>query len=130
MSPKASEGKTLKVYHHPACGTCRKAIGHLKALDVPMELVPLKEAPPTEEELKRLIGQSGLPVRKWFNTSGEVYRSTGLKERLDKMPEEEQIALLAGNGMLIKRPVVTDGRHVTVGYREDEFNRVWGQKAD
>ncbi|HEY8530366.1 MAG TPA: Spx/MgsR family RNA polymerase-binding regulatory protein [Paenibacillaceae bacterium] len=130
MSRKDSGGKTLKVYYHAACGTCRKAIGHLKSLDVPMELVPLKEAPPSKEELRQLIAQSGLPVRKWFNTSGEAYRSMGLKERLEGMPEEEQIALLAGNGMLIRRPVVTDGRRVTVGYREDEFNRVWGAKAE
>ncbi|OUM99829.1 MAG: hypothetical protein BAA02_04855 [Paenibacillaceae bacterium ZCTH02-B3] len=120
----------MKVYYHAACGTCRKAIGHLKSLDVPLELVPLKESPPSEEELRQLIAQSGLPVRKWFNTSGEAYRSMGLKERLEGMPEEEQIALLAGNGMLIKRPVVTDGRSVTVGYREEEFNRVWGVKAE
>lgn len=130
MSPKDPGGKPLKVYYHAACGTCRKAIGHLKSLDVPLELVPLKESPPSEEELRQLIAQSGLPVRKWFNTSGEAYRSMGLKERLEGMPEEEQIALLAGNGMLIKRPVVTDGRSVTVGYREEEFNRVWGAKAE
>ena len=130
MNRKDPGGKPLKVYYHAACGTCRKAIGHLKSLDAPMELVPLKETPPSEEELRQWIAQSGLPVRKWFNTSGEAYRSMGLKERLADMPEEEQIALLAGNGMLIKRPVVTDGRSVTVGYREEEFNRVWGVKAE
>jgi len=130
MSRKDTGGKPLKVYYHATCGTCRKAIGHLKSLDAPLELIPLKETPPSEEELRQLIAQSGLSVRKWFNTSGEAYRSLGLKERLEGMPEEEQIALLAGNGMLIKRPVVTDGSRVTVGYREDEFSRVWGAKAE
>lgn len=126
MKQDAKDAK-LKVYHHPACGTCRKAIRHLETQGIELDLVPILENPPSEEELRRMIRQSGLPVRKWFNTSGEVYKSMGLKDRLDRMSEDEQIALLASNGMLIRRPVVTDGQRVTVGYKEDEFARVWNR---
>lgn len=128
MKQGANQAK-LKVYHYPACGTCRKAIRHLEALGNETDLVSIKENPPSEEELRRMIRQSGVPVRKWFNTSGEVYKAMGLKDRLGQMSEDEQIALLAGNGMLIKRPVVTDGQRVTVGYKEDEFTRVWDRSS-
>jgi arsenate reductase len=128
MEQGANQEK-LKVYHHPACGTCRKAIRHLQALGKELDLVSIKENPPSEAELRRMIRQSGEPVRKWFNTSGEVYRAMGLKDKLDQMPEDEQIALLAENGMLIKRPVVTDGQRVTVGFREDMFTRVWDRRS-
>jgi len=81
--------------------------------------------PPSREELKRLIQKSGLPVQKFFNTSGKKYRELNLKEKLKTMSEEEMLDLLSSDGMLIKRPIVTDGERVTVGFREDQFEEVW-----
>ena len=82
-------------------------------------------SPPGREELKDLIQKSGLPVRKFFNTSGKKYRELNLKEKLKTMEEEEMLDLLASDGMLIKRPIVTDGKRVTVGFREEQFEETW-----
>lgn len=116
----------LVVYHYPQCGTCRKGIRSLQSKGRELDLRNVKENPPGKEELSKLVELSGLELKKFFNTSGEVYRTLGLKDKLPDMPREEQIALLASNGMLLKRPIVTDGKQVTVGYREEEFERVWG----
>lgn len=118
--------KTLQVYHYPGCGTCRKAVSWLKEKGYTLELRHIVDHPPSADELKQLIGRSGLPVNKWFNTSGEVYKSLGLKDRLPQMSDDEKIALLAGNGKLIKRPVITDGEKATVGFREQDVLPVWG----
>lgn len=116
----------LLVYHYPKCGTCRTAVNSLKNKGRELELRDIKENPPTEPELAQLIEVSGLDLKKFFNTSGEVYKQMGLKDKLAGMSREEQIALLSSNGMLIKRPIVTDGQVVTVGYKEEEYDRVWG----
>ena len=116
----------LTVYHYPACGTCRNAIKWLKAHDKELELVHIVDAPPPRDVLASLIAKSGLDVRKFFNTSGEVYKSLKLKDQLPSMSEDEQIDLLASNGKLIKRPIVTDGEQVTVGFKEDMFAQAWG----
>ena len=78
---------------------------------------------PSREELKRLIQKSGLPVQKFFNTSGKKYRELNLKEKLKTMSEEEMLDLLSSDGMLIKRPIVTDGERVTVGFRRISSRR-------
>jgi arsenate reductase len=74
----------------------------------------------------KLWQMSGLPLKSFFNTSGIQYRSLGLKDRLPTMSEREQLALLASNGMLIKRPIVTDGQRVTVGFKPEQFESCWG----
>lgn len=115
----------LKVYQYPQCGTCRKAIRWLKDRGHDLDLVHIVDHPPGEDELRKLIADSGLPVDKFFNTSGEVYRQMGLKDRLRSMSDDEKIRLLASNGKLIKRPIVTDGRRTTVGFKEDVFEQDW-----
>ncbi|MBB6731126.1 arsenate reductase family protein [Cohnella zeiphila] len=109
----------LRVYQYANCDTCRQAVKWLKGQGYEPELLPIFEAPPSEEELSRLIPLSGLPIAKWFNVAGEAYRELGLKDKLPSMTDEEKIRLLASNGRLIKRPVITDGKRVTVGFRED-----------
>ncbi|MFC0211496.1 arsenate reductase family protein [Paenibacillus chartarius] len=119
----------LTVYEYSKCGTCRTAVKWLKAAGHEVEAIPLFEQLPTPEQLKTWIARSGLGIRKWFNTSGEVYKEMGLKDVLPTMSEEEMIRLLASNGRLIKRPVVTDGHHVTVGYKEDQYTEIWGERS-
>lgn len=116
----------LTIYEYPKCGTCRKAVKTLKELGNELEQRHIVEAPPTVEELKVLIKNSGLDLKKFFNTSGDLYRSMGLKDKLSSMTEQEQLELLASHGMLIKRPIVTDGRKVTIGFKEDVYKDVWG----
>ncbi|NMM53839.1 arsenate reductase family protein [Paenibacillus aquistagni] len=115
----------LIVYHYAKCGTCRKAIKWLEEHHHELKLIPIVEEPPTAEELTKWIELSGLELKKLFNTSGEVYKSMALKDKLPAMSREEQIKLLASNGKLIKRPVVTDGQKVTVGFREHEYEMIW-----
>jgi arsenate reductase len=115
----------LTVYHYPACGTCRSAIQWLRNRGYELELHNLWEEAPPAERLAEWIPASGVPLRKWFNVSGDAYRELGLKDRLPGMADEEAIRLLAGNGKLIKRPVVTDGRKVTVGFKEELYRENW-----
>ncbi|WP_256760818.1 arsenate reductase family protein [Cohnella sp. WQ 127256] len=115
----------LKVYHLPTCSTCKSAIKALKQQGYELELQDIRTTPPTEEELSKLIPLSGLAIGKWFNVSGEVYREMGLKDKLSTMTDEEKIQLLSTNGMLIKRPIVTNGNKVSIGFREQDFGPMW-----
>ncbi|MEF3308454.1 arsenate reductase family protein [Paenibacillus sp. GYB004] len=118
----------ITAYLYPKCGTCRDALKSLRNKGVvPDEVVNIFETAPSAERLTEIIGKSGLPLKKFFNTSGEVYKEMNLKDKLPGMNEEEMIALLASNGRLIKRPIIYDGEHVTVGYKEDEYERVWNR---
>lgn len=119
--------KTVTAYQYPQCGTCRNAMKSLKAKGLDVQSVHIFETPPSSSELKQLIERSGLEIKKWFNTSGEVYKEMQLKDKLPQMSDEEKIELLASNGRLIKRPVVTDGTKVTVGYKEEQYEEVWGR---
>lgn len=83
----------------------------------------IKEERPTREELSAWWKASGLPLKKFFNTSGQLYKSLGLKDRLKDMTEEEQLTLLATDGMLVKRPVLVDGDRVLVGFRPEEWEK-------
>ncbi len=113
--------KRLTVYWYPKCGTCRKAKKWLDEHGVPYDLVDVVENPPDVETIRRWVEQSGLDVRRFFNTSGQMYRQLGLKDKLPHMDAEEMIELLASDGKLLKRPIVTDGQRVTVGFSEDAF---------
>jgi len=115
----------LTVYHYPVCGTCRSAVKWLQNRGYELELHNLWEEAPSPEQLAEWIPLSGLPIQKWFNVSGDAYRELGLKDKLPRMTEEEKIRLMAGNGKLIKRPVVTDGRKVTVGFKEELYEENW-----
>ena len=103
------------------CGTCKKAKAWLEEKGVAYDLRPIKEVNPSYEELKEWHRRSGLPLRKFFNTSGLLYKSMKLKDKLPAMTEEEQLQLLATDGMLVKRPLLIGDGFVLVGFREAEW---------
>lgn len=106
---------------YPKCTTCQKARKWLEEKGVSFALWDIKTENPTEEELRTWWQRSGLPLRKFFNTSGLQYKALGLKDRLPTMTEEEQIALLATDGMLVKRPLLVGEDFVLVGFRPAEW---------
>ncbi|OMF35961.1 hypothetical protein BK133_09750 [Paenibacillus sp. FSL H8-0548] len=120
-----SKERQLTMIQYPKCGTCRTALKSLQSKGNDVQSRHIVEDTPTAEELKIIVANSGLELKKFFNTSGDVYRELGLKDKLAAMSEDEKYALLASNGMLIKRPIVTDGKKVTVGYKEDQYEEAW-----
>ncbi|RAL21857.1 arsenate reductase family protein [Thermoflavimicrobium daqui] len=116
---------SLIMYQYPKCGTCRKAMKYLTDHGVSFTAKHIVEEPPSKEELAKLIKKSGLPIQKFFNTSGKKYRELGLSQKLKEMSDEKKLELLASDGMLIKRPIVTDNEKVTVGFKEDDFAKTW-----
>ena len=103
---------------YPRCSTCKKAQKWLEENQVDYTFRDIKEDNPTLEELKAWHEKSGLPLKKFFNTSGQLYRSMELSKKLPTMPEEEQFALLASDGLLVKRPLVVTDDRVLVGFKE------------
>ena len=108
---------------YPPCSTCQKARKWLDSHGVAYEARHIREQNPTAEELKGWHEKSGLPLKKFFNTSGQLYKSMNLKEKLPGMSEEEQYALLATDGMLVKRPIVVTDSAVLTGFREAEWEK-------
>ena len=106
---------------YPKCTTCKRAETWLRERGVEAEYRDIKLQNPTEEELRSWHRMSGLPLRRFFNTSGQLYRQLELKDRLPAMSEEEQYALLASDGMLVKRPLLIGDGFVLVGFRESEW---------
>ena len=102
---------------YPKCSTCQKAKKWLAENGYTFECRNIKENPPTYEELKEWYNLSGLPLKKLFNTSGNLYKSLNLKEKLSAMSEEEQLRLLSSDGMLVKRPVIINGQKVLFGFK-------------
>ena len=107
---------------YPKCSTCMNAKKHLKQLGLSFEERDISRENPTAEELKKWIALSGLPAKKFFNTSGRLYQSLQLKDKLPQMEEAEMIALLASDGMLVKRPLLLCGEKVLVGYKAAEYD--------
>lgn len=103
------------------CGTCRKASKWLAAHGIEVAVRDITKDNPTRAELEEWIARSGMPVRKWFNTSGVLYKEMNLKERIGTAADDELIDLLASNGKLVKRPVLVTGGRVIVGFREAEY---------
>lgn len=103
------------------CSTCMKALKWLEERGVQFEERPIVEENPTYEELKEWYGRSGLPLKRFFNTSGLLYKDMKLKDKLTQMSEEEQLRLLATNGMLVKRPMVVGEDCVLTGFKEKEW---------
>jgi len=103
------------------CSTCQKALKWLEDNKIDFVERPIKEENPTFEELKAWYQMSGLPLKKFFNTSGLMYKDLGLKDKLPTMSEEEQLKLLAIDGMLVKRPLVIGEDFVLTGFREKEW---------
>ena len=106
---------------YPKCTTCQKARKWLDASGAAYDERHIKDNNPTVDELKAWHKQSGLPLKKFFNTSGLQYKALNLKEKLPAMSEEEQLELLASDGMLIKRPLLIGDGFVLVGFKEDEW---------
>ena len=110
------------------CSTCLKALKWLEDSHIAFEERPIVEQNPTYEELKEWHAKSGLPLKKFFNTSGLLYKEMNLKNKLAEMSEEEQLQLLATNGMLVKRPLVIGEDYVLTGFKESEWAeklRIW-----
>lgn len=106
---------------YPPCSTCQKAKKWLDDHGIAYEARHIKQDNPTQEELRQWQARSGLPLKRFFNTSGQIYRSLQLKEKLTTMTEEEQLALLAGDGMLVKRPLIVGEDFVLVGFKPAEW---------
>ena len=109
---------------YPPCSTCQKAKKWLDAKGVSYTDRHIKEQNPSYEELKEWYEKSGLELKKFFNTSGLLYKSMNLKEKLPAMTEEEQLRLLASDGMLVKRPILVKGDKVLTGFKEAEWEKM------
>ena len=112
----------IKFICYPKCTTCQKAKKWLDDNNIEYKLRDIKEKNPSFEELTVWHKMSGLPLKKFFNTSGLLYKSMGLKDKLSNISEEEQLQLLSTDGMLIKRPLVISEDFVWVGFNENEWN--------
>lgn len=111
----------MKFVCYPRCTTCQKAQAYLTANNVEFELRDIKENNPSADELRAWHKASGLPLKKFFNTSGLQYKALQLKDKLPTMSEDEQLALLASDGMLVKRPILITDTTVLVGFKEAEW---------
>ena len=112
--------------YYPACGTCKKAKAWLDGHGADYLSRDIKGERPSEAELRDWQGRSGAPLKRFFNTSGQLYRGMGLKDRLPGMGEAEQFALLASDGMLVKRPILVGEDFVLVGFRPEEWAKALG----
>ncbi|GAA0250857.1 arsenate reductase family protein [Muricomes sp. OA1] len=109
---------------YPKCTTCQKARKWLEEQGISYEERDIKTENPQKEELKEWYKKSGLPLKKFFNTSGMLYKQMNLKDKLPDMSEEEQLELLATDGMLVKRPIVVDGDIVLTGFKAAEWEKL------
>ena len=110
---------------YPRCTTCKKAEAWLQERDIAIKVRDIKEDNPTEKELRQWHKKSGLPLKRFFNTSGVKYKELSLKDKLPEMSEDEQFALLATDGMLVKRPILVGKEKVLVGFKEKEWLEVF-----
>ena len=113
--------KMNKVYCYPRCTTCKKAVKWLEENGIEYEYKHIVEETPSKEDIKKYYKESGLPLKRFFNTSGNVYKELNLKEKLAEMSEDEQFELLASNGMVLKRPLLVGKDFVLVGFKEAEW---------
>ena len=103
------------------CGTCKKAEKYLLDKGITLEKRDIKNDKPSLEELTAWYKASGLPLKRFYNTSGKLYKELNLKDKIPTMSEEEQLVLLASDGMLVKRPMVVDGENVLIGFKQAEY---------
>lgn len=111
----------MEIYHYSKCSTCKKALKFLNDRQISYQAKDLKEERPSKEDLKQWFLQSKLPLKRFFNTSGQVYKELALKDKLPALSEDEQLLLLSQNGMLIKRPLLVTPDYVLVGFKESEW---------
>lgn len=114
----------IKVYCYSKCTTCKKALKWLDDNKIEYKLVDIKEDHPDEKLLRKLYEKSGLPLRKFFNTSGQLYRELELSKKLPDMSEDDMFKLLASDGMLVKRPLLISDDGVLLGFKEDEWKKI------
>lgn len=112
----------LKFIEYPKCSTCKKAKKYLDELGLEHSDRHIVEEKLNKDELKALYQKSGLPLKRFFNTSGLKYRELNLKDKLPEMSAEEQLELLATDGMLVKRPIVETDKKVLVGFKQAEYD--------
>lgn len=110
---------------YPKCGTCQKAEKWLKTNNIAYAYRPIKEEQPTANELKTWLKRSGLPINKFFNTSGLLYKEQNIKTKVNVLPEDELIEILASNGLMVKRPILIYNDTVLVGFKEEEWNNLF-----
>lgn len=115
----------LKFYSYPNCDTCRRAKKWLTAKGVDFQEIDITRQPPTAAQLKQVLGAGHYALKDLFNTSGRVYRQMKLKDKLADMPQADATKLLVGHGKLCKRPMTTDGKSWTVGFKPEVFARFW-----
>ena len=111
----------IKVYCYSKCTTCKKALKWLDDKKIQYELIDIKEKNPSEKLLRKYHKMSGLPLKRFFNTSGMLYRDMELSKKLPDMSEDEQFSLLATDGMLVKRPLLVTDKKVLTGFKESEW---------
>ncbi|MGB4414951.1 MAG: arsenate reductase family protein [Paludibacter sp.] len=109
---------------YPQCGTCQKAEKWLKTNGITYIYRPIKEENPSKTELSEWIKKSGLPVGKFFNTSGLLYKEQNMKDKVKTLTENELIDILASNGLMVKRPILLAGEKVLVGFKEEEWEKL------
>jgi len=119
----------MKFICYPKCSTCQKAQDWLDENKISYELRDIKQNNPNYDELKAWYEKSGLPLRKLFNTSGLLYKSFELKDKLPEMNEEEQLRLLASDGMLVKRPLLIGDRFVLVGFKQEQWEQCFAKRG-
>ncbi len=116
----------LDFYGYDGCGTCRKAKKWLDDRGVAYRSIPIVDKPPTQALLKKVLAQGDYELKHLFNTSGQMYREMKIKDKLAEMTQAQAVKLLSANGKLCKRPIVTDGKRATVGFKPDVFESAWG----
>ncbi len=109
------------------CGTCQKAEKWLKANEIEYTSRPIKEENPNKDELKLWISKSRLPIAKFFNTSGLLYKEHNMKDKVKTLSEDELVDILSSNGMMVKRPILLAGETVLVGFKEEEWKQAFGK---
>ena len=117
----------IQVYCYSRCTTCKKALKWLDDSKIQYELIDIKENHPDEKTLRSLYRKSGLPLRRFFNTSGLIYREMELSKKLPDMSEDDMFKLLASDGMIVKRPLLVSDDKVLVGFKEDEWKSLVGR---
>lgn len=117
----------LRLYWYPKCSTCKNAKNWLEEQGKDVEFVDMIKEVPSKEKLEKWVKESGLPVRRFFNTSGQKYRALGLKDKVDGYTLEEACQVLSTDGMLIKRPILVDNEDhfLTIGFHENDYEGVF-----
>ena len=116
----------IKIYCYDRCSTCKKALSWLDNKDIKYEKIDIKNNNPDEKPLRELHKKSGLPLKKFFNTSGILYREQQISEKLPSMTEDEQLKLLSTDGMLVKRPLLICDNGVIPGFKEESWRKALG----